>query len=84
MAGMGPGSRGSGRWWRRARRMTAWKWITPRRWNLGHLGIEDPHELAQLALLEADQPAQGTPDGDGGAAPQPGASAFHSTWASLS
>src|SRR4030095_145665 len=34
--------------------------------ELGHLGVGDPHELAQLALLEADQAAQGTLDGDGG------------------
>ena len=38
--------------------------------ELGHLGIGDPHQSTQLALLEADQPAQGTLDGDGGPAPQ--------------
>jgi hypothetical protein len=40
--------------------------------ELGHLGIGDPHQPAQLALLEADQPTQGTVDGDGGPPPQLG------------
>ena len=40
--------------------------------ELGHLGIGDPDQPAQLALLEADQPAQGTLDGDGGPPPQLG------------
>ena len=40
--------------------------------ELGHLGIGDPDQPPQLALLEADQPAQGTLDGDGGPPPQLG------------
>ena len=40
--------------------------------ELGHLGIGDPDQPAQLALLEADQAAQGTLDGDGGPPPQLG------------
>jgi hypothetical protein len=38
--------------------------------ELGHLGIGDPHEPAQLALLEADQPAKRAVHGNGGPAPQ--------------
>ena len=38
--------------------------------ELGHLGIGDPDQPAQLTLLEADQPAQGAVDGDGGPPPQ--------------
>ena len=38
--------------------------------ELGHLGIGDPDQPAQLALLKPDQPAQGTLDGDGGPPPQ--------------
>jgi hypothetical protein len=40
--------------------------------ELGHLGIGDPHELAQLIFLEADQPPKSTLDGDGGPPPQLG------------
>ena len=40
--------------------------------ELGHLGIGDPDQPAQLPLLEADQPAEGTLDGDGGPPPQLG------------
>jgi hypothetical protein len=38
--------------------------------ELGHLGIGDPDQLAQLSLLEADQPAEGTLQGEGGPSPQ--------------
>ena len=40
--------------------------------ELGHLGVGDPDQPPQLGLLEADQPAQGTLDGDGGPTPQLG------------
>jgi hypothetical protein len=38
--------------------------------ELGHLGVGDPDQPARLALLEADQPAKSTVDGDGGPPPQ--------------
>jgi hypothetical protein len=38
--------------------------------ELGHLGIGDPDQLAQLALLDADQAAEDAVDGDGGPSPQ--------------
>jgi hypothetical protein len=31
--------------------------------ELGHLGIRHPNDLAQLTLLEADQPAEDALDG---------------------
>jgi single-strand DNA-binding protein len=34
--------------------------------ELGHFGVGDPDQLAQLVLLEADQAPEGTLDGDGG------------------
>src|SRR5215211_4309210 len=40
--------------------------------ELSHLGIGDPDQTAQLPLLEADQSAEGTLDGDGGPSPQLG------------
>ena len=40
--------------------------------ELGHLGIGDPHQPAQLALLQPDQPAESTVECDGGMAPQLG------------
>ena len=40
--------------------------------ELGHLGVGDPDQPPQLPLLEADQPAEGTLDGDGGPPPQLG------------
>src|SRR5512132_900026 len=38
--------------------------------ELGHLGVGDPHQPPQPVLLEADQPPEGTLDGDGGPPPQ--------------
>jgi hypothetical protein len=40
--------------------------------ELGHLGIGDADQPAQLALLEADQPAKSPVDDDGGPPPQLG------------
>jgi hypothetical protein len=40
--------------------------------ELSHLGIGDADQLAQLSLLEADQPTDGTVDGDGGSPPELG------------
>ena len=38
--------------------------------ELGHLGVRDADQPAQLALLEADQAGKGTLDSDGGPPPQ--------------
>jgi hypothetical protein len=38
--------------------------------ELGHLGVRDTDQSTQLALLEANQPAEGTLDSDGRPAPQ--------------
>jgi hypothetical protein len=38
--------------------------------ELGHFGVRDSNQPAQLPLLEADQPPEGTLDSDGRAAPQ--------------
>jgi hypothetical protein len=38
--------------------------------ELGHLGIGNPHQPAQLPLLQADQAAKGAVHGDGGPPPQ--------------
>src|SRR5215218_270443 len=40
--------------------------------ELSHLGVRHADQPAQLPLLEADQPAQGTLEGDGGPPPQLG------------
>src|SRR5512132_4342375 len=38
--------------------------------ELGHLGVRQPHQPAQARLVHADQPAEGTLEGDGRAPPQ--------------
>jgi hypothetical protein len=40
--------------------------------ELGHLGVGDPDQPAQLSLMQTDQPGQGTLEGDGGPPPQLG------------
>jgi hypothetical protein len=38
--------------------------------ELGHLGVADADQPAQLPLLQAGQATQGTVEGDGGSPPQ--------------
>jgi hypothetical protein len=52
--------------------------------ELGHFGIADPHQPAQLPLVQPDEAGQGTLEGDGGPPPQLRRKALHSTWASAS
>jgi hypothetical protein len=40
--------------------------------ELGHLGVADPHQPAQLGLVQTHKPAEGTLDRDGGTPPQLG------------